>query len=62
MLCVVAPPGLHTLPVALLLLKVMLLPAQKLDGPLIDGVAGTAFSVTTTVALELPHGGAAFTV
>jgi hypothetical protein len=46
MLCVVWPPGLHTLPVALLLLSVMLLPAQKLDGPLIVGVAGALFTVT----------------
>ncbi len=62
MLSVVAPPGLQTLPVALLLVNTMLLPAQKLDGPLIVGVAGAGFSVTTTVALELPQGGAAFTV
>ncbi len=58
----VLPPGLQTLPVALLLVNTMLLPAQKLDGPVIVGVAGAAFSVTTTVALELPQGGAAFTV
>ena len=48
--------------VALLLVKVMLLPAQKLSGPLMVGVDGAVFSVTTTVALELPQGGAAFTV
>jgi hypothetical protein len=55
MLCVVWPPGLHTLPVALLLLSVMLLPAQKLDGPLIVGVAGSAVCVTTLFALVALH-------
>ena len=51
MLCVVAPPGLHTLPVALLLVSVMLLPAQKLLGPLIVGVDGNGVDVTGNAAL-----------
>ena len=51
MLWVVWPPGLHTLPVALLLVKVMLAPEQRLDGPLIVGVAGSASIVTTLFAL-----------
>ena len=56
MLCVVCPPGLHTLPVALLLVKVMLAPVQKLFGPVIVGEAGNASMVTTLftlVALQL---------
>ena len=50
MLCVLWPPGLHTLPVALLLVSVTLPPAQKVVGPpaLIVGVAGFAFTVTVT--------------
>ena len=51
MLCVVSPPGLHTLPVVLLLVKVMLAPAQKLLGPVIVGVAGSASMVTTLFTL-----------
>ena len=45
------PSGFHTLPVALLLVKVILAPEQRLDGPLIVGVAGSASMVTTLLAL-----------
>ena len=45
------PSGLHTLPVALLLVKVMLAPAQRLEGPPIVGVVGSASMVTTLLAL-----------
>ena len=51
MLCVVSPPGLQTLAVAELLVKVMLLPAQRDAGPLIVGVAGLDTSLTVAVAL-----------
>ena len=49
MLWVVAPPGVQTLPVALLLVKVTLPPAQNVVGPpaVTVGVAGKAFTVTT---------------
>ena len=39
------------MPVALLLVSVMLLPAQKLLGPLIVGVDGSGVDVTTLAAL-----------
>ena len=55
MLCVVAPPGLHTLPVALLLVSVMLLPAQKLLGPLIVGVDGSGTTVIEVLAVASGH-------
>jgi hypothetical protein len=53
MLCVLWPPGLHTLPVALLLVSVTLPPAQKVVGPpaLIVGVAGFGVTVTVVPAL-----------
>jgi hypothetical protein len=57
MLWVVAPPGLHTLPVALLLVSTTLPPAQKVVGPpaLIVGV-GLALTVTGTWAVAfVPH-------
>ena len=52
--CVVAPPGDHTLLVALLEVKVTLPPAQKVVGPpaVIVGVVGVGFTVTT-VAVEV---------
>lgn len=48
--CVVAPPGLQVLLVALELVKVTLPPIQKLVGPdaEIVGVEGTGFTVTVT--------------
>jgi len=46
-------PLLHILPVALLLLKVMLAPAQRLEGPLIVGIAGKPSTVTNRFALVL---------
>ena len=55
MLGVVWPPGLHVLPVALLLVSVMVLPAQKLVGPLIVGVEGSAVALTTWGALVALH-------
>jgi hypothetical protein len=57
MLCVVAPPGVQTLPVALLDVRVTLPPAQKVVGPpaVIVGVAGLAFTVTVMV-LEAAEG------
>jgi hypothetical protein len=53
MLCVLWPPGLHTLPVALLLVSVTLPPAQKVVGPpaLIVGVVGFGVTVTVVPAL-----------
>jgi hypothetical protein len=53
MLCDVAPPGLHTLPVALLLVSTTFPPAQKVVGPpaAIVGVAGSGFTVTLVAAL-----------
>ena len=49
---VVAPPGVQTLLVALLLERVTLPPAQKVVGPLgvMVGVAGSGFTVTTVGA------------
>ncbi len=48
MLCVVAPPGVQTLSVALLEIKITLSPEQKVVGPpaVIVGVAGSGFTVT----------------
>ena len=43
------------LPVALLLLNMMLLPAQKLVGPLIVGVLGSGVELTTWGALVALH-------
>lgn len=48
-------PLLHTLPVELLLVKVMLDPAQTLEGPLIVGVTGGVSVVTTLFALVALH-------
>ena len=52
MLCVVAPPGLHTLLDALLEVKVTLPPAQNVVGPpgVMVGVAGNGVTVTTVGA------------
>ena len=49
---VVAPPGVHTLLIGLLLFKVTLPPAQNVVGPaaVIVGVAGKGFTVTTVGA------------
>ena len=49
---VVAPPGLQTLLVALLEVRVTLPPAQKVVGPpaVMLGVAGRGFTVTTVGA------------
>ncbi len=57
MLWVVAPPGLHTLPVALLLVSTTLPPAQKVVGPpaVIVGVVGFGFTVTVVPALVALH-------
>ena len=51
MLWVVCPPGLQTFAVAELLVKVMLAPEQRLEGPVIVGVAGFDTSLTVAVAL-----------
>ena len=50
--CVVAPPGDHTLLVALLEVKVTLPPAQNVVAPpaVIVGVAGVGLTVTTVAA------------
>ena len=51
--CVVAPPGVHTLPVGLLEVKVTLPPAQKVVGPpaVTVGAVGRGFTVTV-IAFE----------
>ena len=56
--CVVWPPGVQTLPVAELEVKVTVPPWQKVVGPLgvIVGVAGVGLTVTTVgaeVAVQL---------
>ena len=51
MLCVVSPPGLQTFAVVELLVKVILPPGQRLDGPVIVGVGGFDTSLTVAVAL-----------
>ena len=50
--CVVAPPGVQTLPVAELEVRTTLPPAQKVVGPPAEmvGVAGLALTVTTVGA------------
>ena len=50
--CVVWPPGLHTLLVALVEVSVTLPPAQKVVGPPAEmtGAAGALFTVTTVGA------------
>ena len=50
--CVVAPPGVQTLWVALLLVRVTLPPAQNVVGPpaVMVGVAGNGLTVTTVGA------------
>ena len=51
MVCVVAPPGVQTFPVADDEVKFTLPPEQKLVGPegVMVGVAGNAFTVTVIV-------------
>lgn len=62
MLCVVWLPGLQRFPVALLLVNVMLDPAQTRDGPVIIGVAGNVSTVTTVFVLVELHPGPVVTV
>ena len=52
MLCVVAPPGVQTLSVALLEVRITLSPAQKVVGPLAVtvGVEGNGLTVITVAA------------
>ena len=61
MLCVVAPL-LHTFPVAMLLVSVVLVPAQKELEPVINGTGGDAFCVITLLMLEDEHPAAFVTV
>ena len=52
--CVVAPPGVQTLPVVALEVSTTLPPVQNVVGPpgVMVGVAGKAFTVTTVGAEE----------